>query len=353
MPKKLRKLKIDRVDMVNRGANPEAHILLFKRDDESDEDIDKAGMTLQEILDHDEAMQEACEDKWKILEAFQRSLQSISETEDEAERLRLTETSAAQFVRLMGPVMDTLNELEEEVHMADKTQAKAQVDKSAEETEEVMAVSHTQLQDLVNLHVEVKDLKQQLESTTALLEAMTKRAEKAETDLAKRDESTEDDIWKTATTAQRKAMEAERLEKVELLKKVAEGERYIRQRECIAKVNEFEYLPLKADDDWEVFYEIDKLDEKFANRIYQLFKAGDINLRKSGLGKERGFNGTGDGMGDTALDQIEWLANDEMAKSNGQLSYADAIGKVAKAHPALYRRYTEEIQTRPTYDRGE
>lgn len=32
MPKKLKRLKIERVDLVDKGANPEAHIVFFKRE---------------------------------------------------------------------------------------------------------------------------------------------------------------------------------------------------------------------------------------------------------------------------------------------------------------------------------
>lgn len=351
MPKKVRKLRVNRVDLVPKGANQEAHVLLFKRDDELEDEIDKAAMTLQEMLDHDEAMHGACEDKWKLIQAFERSMKSIMDEDDESERVRLAMTSAAQFVRLMGPVMDTLNELEEDVSMAGKSQEKAQpVDKADETVDETLSISQSQLQDMIDLHVEVKDLKGKLDSTQALLEAMTKRAEAAESEVAKRNESNEGDIWKTATPAQRKAMEAERLEKIELQKQVEEGKRYQRQQECITKASGFEFLPINPDDDWEVFFEIDKMEEKHANRIYQLLKAGDINVRRSGLGKERGFNGSGEGPGDSAYEQIEWLASEEIAKTG--VSYDEAIGKVARAHPALYRQYTLEIQTR-AFDKGD
>lgn len=36
MPKKLRQLVVERVDLVDRGSNPGSHILLWKRDDDGD-----------------------------------------------------------------------------------------------------------------------------------------------------------------------------------------------------------------------------------------------------------------------------------------------------------------------------
>lgn len=44
MAYKLRKLRVDRVDLVDKGANPGAHIMLFKRDDEPpDEEPEEGG----------------------------------------------------------------------------------------------------------------------------------------------------------------------------------------------------------------------------------------------------------------------------------------------------------------------
>lgn len=296
MPHKLKALKIDRVDLVDKGANQAAHVLLFKRDG-----VEKA-KTLQEILDAKEKLEEAYEDRWKITNAFIESLESCSEIDDAEERLRIIMASASQYVRMMKPVKETLEE--EDVYM----------------TEE-----------------EIKKLQQEKDDAV-------KRAEEAEAELAKRDASTgEDDIWKGVPESVRKRFEEQQKE-TEVAKALAAAERDNRiKQEAIAKAAGYESLPVNPDDDWQVFKAIDAMDEGHAKRIYELFKAGDANLASTVVTKEKGTGGGDQASGRSTYDEIQRLVDETIQKSSGQVKYDDALNQVFRQHPDLYKRYTEEV----------
>ena len=245
MPRKLRKLKIDRVDLVNRGANQESHILLFKRDD------------------------------------------SIS----------------------TPPTKEDENMSEE-------------------------------------LQKQLESIQKQLDEMTTERDALLKRAETAESEIAKRDNaSEEEDIWKGVPDILRKKFEAQEAETA-LAKAAAKVERDSRiKQECIQKASRYEYLPINPDDDWEVLKAIDTLDEKVAKRVYELFNAGDTNLKSSGMTTERGSGGNPDEGDKSPYSEIERLVNDKVSKSDHGLSFTDALSIVAREHPDLYRQYTKGVQS--------
>lgn len=300
MARKLRQLKIDRVDLVDKGANQAAHVLLFKRAE--DAAIEKA-MTLKEVLDGREQRDEAREEKWKIVDAFMDSLQSCCEA-DEDERMRVVVTSAKQFVDMMAPIHEVLNETED-VYMSE-------------------------------------ELKKQLEQAQQDAAAAIERAEAAEAELAKRDAPDDpEDIWKGVAPALRKRFEQQEQE-IALAKAAAEMERDQRvKQESIQKAAAYKHLPINADDDWEVFKAIDRLDAPVSKRIYELFKAGDANLGDAGLTNERGVSGE-DGEPLSSGDQMEQLIQAEIEKSGAE--YTIAFSKVAAANPVLYRAYTRSVQ---------
>lgn len=77
MPRKLGKLLLDRVDLVPEGANPGAHLLLFKNEAGEGEPIDKA--TFEEIRSSralGEMLQQVCEYTWDLQDAIYSSLYS-------------------------------------------------------------------------------------------------------------------------------------------------------------------------------------------------------------------------------------------------------------------------------------
>jgi hypothetical protein len=315
MATKLRKLKIDRVDLCNKGANQEAHILLFKRDDSEDGgEIHKVAMTLEEILEDRKEKEENQELCWKVTDALMASLNSVADLDDSAERLRVIVTSAKQYVDLMRPMHESLKE--ESIHMADKP----------------------------------NEVLEALQAKVASLEAintdLTKKLSEAETSLAKRDEkSVEEDIWKGVPPALKRMFEEQKRE-TEVAKAAAQFERDERiRRECIAKGEGYQFLPVNPAGDWEVFKAIDNLDDHVSERIYELFRAGDTNLKKAGLPNERGREG-GDGAGMSPFEEIQRLVSERMNKSANDMTYDAALSQVMHDRPDLYKSYVNGTMTR-------
>lgn len=311
MPYKLKKLKIDRVDLVDRGANQEAHVVLFKRD----AGIEKA-KTLQEILDQQERREEAYEEKWKITDAFMESLSSCCELSDGDEKQRIVMESAKQYVEMMQPVYDALKPQNEDVEMSEELQK--QLDALQAENAELVAKNAE----------------------------LVAKVEASEAEIAKRDSEPEEvDIWKGVHPEIRKKFEAQEQE-IAVAKAAAQAEHDSRvKQECIAKTRMYSHLPMNPDDDWEVLKAIDTLDAKVSKRVYELFNAGNTNLTKAGLTEERGTQSDSGAGGRTAIDEINKLANEKITKSEGGLKYDDALSAVFHERPDLYREYTKSVKS--------
>lgn len=108
----------------------------------------------------------------------------------------------------------------------------------------------------------------------------------------------------------------------------------------VAKCAIFKGLPVKADDDHKVFREIDeKLSPEVAKRVNELLAAGDAAFVQAGLFKAVGSGHPGGDVG-SAFAEIERLAEAEVAKGAG-MTKAQAIDKITRAHPELYKRHLE------------
>jgi len=262
MATKLRKLKINRVDLVGKGANQEAHVLLFKHDD-------------GEIID----------------------------AEDEH--------------------TDHLDRSVDSATLPDKSLDVEDVDMPPDAQNEALDA-----------------LKAEIESLKSTNETLAKELSDAKADIAKRDDKhAEEDIWKGVSPALKRMFEEQKKE-TEIAKAAAQYERDERiRRECIAKGEAYEFLPVNPTNDWEVFKAIDGLDDTVSDRIYELFRAGDTNLKKAGLPNERGVRG-GDNEGIDPYEEIERLISEKMSKSANGLNYLDASSQVMREHPHLYKSYT-------------
>lgn len=314
MATKLRKLKIDRVDLVDKGANQESHILLFKRDDERDDEPDdetvvKVAMTLQDVLDKQEAEEEKQEMCWKATDALMESLRSVADMDNDTDRLQIIVTSAKQYIDLMRPIHQSLQE--EDVHMSDKP------------------------------NEELDAMKAEMASLKSANDALTKQLSETEAELAKRDEKhVEEDIWKSVPPALKRMFEEQKRE-TEIAKAAAQVERDERiRRDCIQKAEAYEYLPVNPTSDWVVFKAIDDLDSNISDRIYELFSSGDSNLNKSGLTNERGSRG-GKGESMSPYEEIQQLVSNRMSKSDKSLTYDEALDSVLRDRPDLYKSYVD------------
>lgn len=338
MPKQLINLDVQEVSSVDRPANKRKFLVIKRADaDTEPDDVEKKAMTVQQVLDHDEALEHACEDKWQIIEAFQRSMRSILASEDsEAEQERLAVQSVREFLSLMRPIVEVLGETEE-VMMADKTQ-----DKTVEKEASDAAVDAR----VAELETQNQALQAQLDEVATEKADLTKRLEELEAAIAKKDEDPED-IWKGVHPAVRAEVEALK-KKAEDAEAVAKRERDAReQQECIKKASGYTNLPINADDDWTLFKAIRELPEAMQDRIDQIFKAMNEQLADNALLKTRGVDPNADELDDSAVAKAAHLANQMIEKSgNGSLSFDQALGRVFSQNPGLYAQYTRETTTK-------
>jgi len=96
MPKKLSQLIVDRVDLVDRGANPDAHVVLFKRDVKKTEFTD-----LLNLKEFQEVVFEIMDMCMTLEDAIYSSLYA------EGDRAAEIRTSIAQFAEQVSAALDT------------------------------------------------------------------------------------------------------------------------------------------------------------------------------------------------------------------------------------------------------
>jgi hypothetical protein len=113
---------------------------------------------------------------------------------------------------------------------------------------------------------------------------------------------------------------------------------------CIQKAAQFKGLPIKPEDDWQVFKALGQLPDPIAGRIVELLRAGDAAVQQAQLLEGLGRDGAGRGTAGDAWAQIEARARDLVAKSAGRLTEAQATQEVLATAEGkrLYREYLQQ-----------
>jgi hypothetical protein len=281
-PKRIvRKMELDRVDLVTRGANHDlhsndgAHILLMKRAPAMSTDTEK--------VEIDGGMMA------KAMAAFMKSLGFEQKPSGDAG----------------DPPIEPVK----------KTEKTPMADALTMEAVQKMITDAT------------TPLKTSLDTTTAALtKAQTENAE-----LAKR-----------VTDAEKRATDAEKLATDESL--VAKAERDARvMAEFVTVAKSFKRLPVDAavDKDAGLFKRVsEKLEKADADRVMTLLKAADKQLESASLFSTLG-SGARPGVNGSAEAEI-FAKADELVKADAKLSRGDAIQQVTKADPELRERYRIE-----------
>lgn len=123
----LRRLKLDRVDLVPRGANPEANIMLFKNRN----DTSASASTVAAIVTSKEKVMSDTELEAKV-EELEKQLTDATAERDEA-KAKLEETSEAE----LEAARNRIAELESELEKSDKTDVRKKLDELAAENEKL------------------------------------------------------------------------------------------------------------------------------------------------------------------------------------------------------------------------
>lgn len=365
MAHKLKKLRLSKVALVPAGANPHAHITLFKsaevakveeEDAEDGMDAYDAPLTTATRLARQQFWSQwsplwdaFCASVFELLALCQEDasvatpllLQSIDEFRVQAGPL----LGSLGMVEKAAPFWAVMTEVEQEVSKAGRVMSAAR-----------MAQLRTAIATLQTILAEAGGMMEKGTTTMAdetPTKALEDRLAKAEAEvqrltlqLAKAQQTPEEqeaEFLKGLPEAVRKRWEADAIEKA-ALRQALEVEKEKRERaEYIEKTATYRAAGL-APDDWEVLKALDTLSEAPRDRVLTLLKALGEQVKASQLFRETGTSRGSASLSETAVAQLEQLIAAEQAK--GDQPYAKAFQAVAKAHPSLYEAYTREIQAR-------
>lgn len=347
MAKQLTHLRIDRVDMVDKGANQHAHIVLFKRVEPLAK-MEMMGMarTTAEVLETN-----ARHEAWnKLRWAFMDSLESIAEhAEADVQAgmyLQAVEEFAAAARMVLGDMdmADTLYKRAETtltemltVEKAGRVIAGQRLQRLKQAVAALQAIvmeaepMADDKKDMAAMQKRAEDAEALTATLQAQVEAMTKRSEDLAAEVQK---LAPVDPWAGVSTEVRK-----RIEDAEA--KVAKAEAEVAKRDCIAIVKQYTALPMNADDDWELIHEANtRLSEPTRKRLFTLLDSAQEVAIKSALFKAIGSPQTRT-TGTDAYTVMENKAKDLVSKGLVK-TVAQGIDQVMLADPELYGQYLAE-----------
>lgn len=300
MPIKLKHLLIDRVDLVGKGDNPEAHIALFKRKQEEEEE---EPTWVKKILDTINKRNRK-EGDGNIMFDFQKFLKDLK---DEALEARVS-ALPADVQKGLGEAIEQVAEEERNIDAMKGLVEKAEMTSETDRLKARIAQLEQQLAEAKKSAPEAEDVMKGLpEAVQKLLKDAQDRAEAAE----------------------KIAKETKDAQEVAKFVAIAKG------MPSIVTVPDKVGPVLKriADNSQEDFQAIEAV-LKAANA---LLEENNLLLKEVGAAGEGSSTGTG-----SAWDQIEKEAKDLM-KSDSSLTHAKAIRKAMDNNPSLYKQYQKEL----------
>lgn len=335
MATKLKNLRLDRIDLVDRGASQDehgegAHVVLFKRE------VEKA--------DHCDAHKEydqVCPDCQKM---------KASMVSDEA-----IQQDGAEAVKAVGMLIEKvgrkisaarLGRLKAAHEALAAVLAEAE-DNNAEEEGEVMKIDVSKLAPEVQAHVaEIeKEAKTAAEAAKVEQEKLAKRVTELEGEVKKHAPGpTQEELMKNVPDAIKKQMADQEKEIKDTKEKLAKSEDERLAKQYAAEVSDsFGSLALDPKKDGPVLKAIDeKLSKDEAARVREILTSTNALLEKSDLFVEKGAGGgDGGGAGGTAWAQIQKLAKEKVDKKECE-TIELAIDAVMHDKPELYEQHQAE-----------
>lgn len=280
----LKDIQLEEVSLVDKGANPGAHIVLMKA-----ESFDGA---MSDI--------EADRKIYSMMDAFHNSFYSICEDKEITNKAAAIRDTVAQFHRAVA-------ELAKEMDMSTDN---ADILKKYEELTEQFA-----------------KMQSDLEAKDAEIETL-----KSEVEAAKADTDDTDDINKAdlPEAVQKKLEEADAVQKA-MQSRIEKMEDEKLESEWIGKCS--------TEETGKLMHKVAKLDAEVAEEVYAVVKAAQAAAEEAGLLKELGDSGNENE--NTVLEKVNKLA-DEIVKSE-KCTHAVAVTKVLQQNPELYGEYRKEL----------
>lgn len=290
MARVLRNLVIDRIDLVDKGANPGAHVVLFKR-----------GVSKMEPMMFDDAvlgrrMHDLYEELGILHGALYETIDSIMRSEASDKRALLaaavkefTERAQANVPALLEEVVAKIGTRLSADRLARLVQAKAQIQEAC----------------LICPEAKMAD--------TKTIEATAVEKRLVELEKALNEERTARQTSDTALAAERDG----RITK-----------------EFVAICKAHTHLPLAADTDARLFKRIAEKDPEAWARVQDVLTKVNAQLKASSLFQAIGAPGSPDGADDAPMIRIDKLVRAKMEKHD-TLSYRKAFDQVLADNPVL------------------
>lgn len=327
MATRLKKLRINRVDVVDKGANQHATIALYKRQEpisKNDMDSDYTPRTVNQILVEREAR-----DQWyELMSVLECSVREI--------------VGSAEPADVPGLLTQTVNEFSAAAKdLIPRVSMRKGWQEAVDEVEKAGRVIAGQRL------TRIKDAIAALQQIVREAEPGEKERDMADADVAKRAADAEarvkeleaqvakaEDVTKRLEAAEARAQEAEAVAK--------RNQERLEEREYIEKAQRYTALPIKAEEDWKVLKAIDAMEPSVRDRALELLGAAEGQLALAGALTSVGKGGERAG-GSRAIEQLTAMADGLVSKG---LSRDDAMSQVARENPALYQRYRKEASGR-------
>jgi len=338
MATKLKELEIEEGSLVDKGANPLAHVVLFKRDKskslvERVKDFVKGAMTFDQVRDSQDARREW----WELTDAFSTSVRSIiDENPDNAVELMMQ--SAVQFVEAVKPLIPQLEGTD--VYLRAQGVVTAVEAAMEGETDIAKKLSDAIQEPDGTGSPEGKEVeKMTLDEILKGLPEEQRKVIQAELDKKEESVEKEDPVEKKEDLPEdvRKRIEETEKRNTELEKRLNEQIEKAEIAEFVAKAKTYPNLPnMKPDEFGPVLRKLSKVEGY--DKLEAILEATNKALEDSELMKVKGEDG---GDASDAYSQLEKKA-EELQKADSKLTKEQAFNKACEANPDLYAEYKAE-----------
>ena len=191
---------------------------------------------------------------------------------------------------------------------------------------------------------QLADLQKRLDTLKSQVTTMSSAIDAAgfKLDGEKLVEKTEDDIYKGVPEAIRKQMEADKAEREQLRKQLADAKDREETAVLKAQAGKLEKLSAKPE---EVVDLLKKLDSEGRDSLMRILRSADELVGKGAEILQKGNGQDGEPAEDDPVAKVMVMVQ-ELRKSNADMSDAQAKSEVFSKHPELYTAYRDATEVR-------
>lgn len=342
MPTKLKNLRVSKVDFVDSGANPDAHIMLFKRAPNAEE-VQKKNAFMFSDSQKEKKLSKICDEIWDMCFALSSSLCSVLRDDDVLTTSETMKESLRQFNASMenaidqwaaGNPLNTIQKQNEDLDVDFAVECKKRLE---------AIISQSEPKGDKNTMAIDKSLMTPAER--AFYEDIEKRCS---TDAKKSDEEVKEPDTEEQTNEKTKTKKsagsdediysglhpAVAAELQDLRKRADEAE----SRELLSVAKKYEIIGKKAEELMPILKSLKQAGGSAYNDMISVLDASVAAVEKSGVFSEIGKSGGAGSNAVGAWAAIEKKA-DELCAANPNMNRYDAVDIVCQQNPQLVHEY--------------